>query len=167
MTSLARKPSTPRPVSMNDVETKHLGYLVELLRRHLITDLGVTAERAGLFLGPTGTFPNLRPSHFRLLSLIPRTGARLTDLTDVAGMTKQGLGQFVDELQGLGYVASAQNPADRRSRVITRTAAGDEAVATTNRLYAEVERVWSAAIGARRWATFRSVLSDLAAVDPG
>lgn len=150
---------------MNDVETKHLGYLVELLRRHLNTDLGAAAEHAGLFLGPTGTFPNLRPSHFRLLSLIPRTGARLTDLTDVAGMTKQGLGQFMDELQGLGYVTSSQNPADRRSRVIARTAAGDEAVATTNRLYAEVERDWSEAIGPRRWATFRSVLSDLAAVD--
>lgn len=150
---------------MNDVETKHLGYLVELLRRHLTTDLGTAAEHVGLFLGPTGTFPNLRPSHFRLLSLIPRTGARLTDLTDVAGMTKQGLGQFMDELQELGYVTSAPNPADRRSRVITRTTSGDEAVATTNRLYAEVEREWSDVIGTRRWATFRSVLADLAAVD--
>jgi DNA-binding MarR family transcriptional regulator len=97
-----------------------------------------------------------------LLSLIPAGGARVTDLAARASMTKQALGQFVDMLEPLRYVESNQDPADRRSRIITRTPLGDEAVADVNHLYELLDDQWRDIVGPRRWATFRAVMLELA-----
>ena len=48
------------------------------------------------------------------------------------------------------------------SRMIRRTAKGDEVVATTHDLWARVERRWRRKIGAERYAAFREVLIELA-----
>lgn len=157
-------PATWRAVTFDDVETKHLAFLLAAVRQHMQRDLETVGASIDLRLG-SGTFDGLRASHLRLLSLIPREGARLSDITDVAGMTKQGLGQFMDVLEDLGYVTSSQNPADRRTRIIVRTTKGDEAVAATNRVYELLEERWAADVGPARWATFRSVLAELAQVD--
>jgi len=153
-----------RAVSFDDVETKHLGFLIAAARDHMQGDLAVVGASIGLRLG-AAPLDGLRASHLRLLSLIPREGARLTDLVDVARMTKQGLGQFMDVLQELGYITSSQDPSDRRTRILARTTKGDEAVEATNRVYALLEERWAAEVGPRRWATFRSVLAELAQLD--
>lgn len=75
-------------------------------------------------LAVSDDFPGLRVSHYRLLELIPPDGARITDLAEVALMTKQALGQHVDYLQGLGYTESDRLRADRRVRLVRRTARG-------------------------------------------
>lgn len=157
-------PATSRPVTFDDVETKHLAFLLAAVRHHMQSDLETVGASVDLRLG-SGTFDGLRASHLRLLTLIPREGARLSDIADVAGMTKQGLGQFMDVLQELGYVTSSQHPGDRRTRIIVRTQKGDEAVAAANRVYDLLEQRWAAEVGPARWATFRSVLAELALVD--
>ncbi len=162
MTSVA---GAPRPVSYDDVETKHLAFLITAARDRMQDDLPAVGASLGLRLG-AGPLDGLRASHLRLLSLIPRDGARLTDLVDVARMTKQGLGQFMDDLQDIGYITSSQDPVDRRTRIIVRTTRGDDAVDATNRVYALLEERWAAHVGARRWATFRSVLMELALTPP-
>ncbi len=156
--------SSSRPVTFDDVETKHLGHLLSVVRQRMIADLDAAGASIGLQLGQ-GPLAGLRPSQLRLLSLLPRDGARLTDLTGVAGMTKQGLGQYMDELQELGYVSSTQHPADRRTRILARTPAGDAAVAATNQVYEALEAGWAGEVGERRWATFRSVLAQLAVLE--
>ena len=40
----------------------------------------------------------LRPSHVRVLSLVPEGGCPVTELAALVGMTKQGCGQFVTTL---------------------------------------------------------------------
>jgi len=161
MTSAA---GTSGPVSFEDVETKHLGFLIAAARDHMQGDLAVVGASIGLRLG-AGPLDGLRASHLRLLSLIPREGARLTDLVAVAGMTKQGLGQFMDDLQEIGYITSSQDPSDRRTRILARTTKGDEAVDASNRVYALLEERWEAEVGPDRWAAFRSVLAELAHTD--
>jgi DNA-binding MarR family transcriptional regulator len=153
-------PATSHPVTADDVETQHLAFLIAAVSRHMQTDLGAVGASLGYRLG-VGVFEGLRASHLRLLSLIPRDGARLTDLTDIAAMTKQGLGQFMDALEELGYVSSSQHPADRRTRILVRTPRGDEAVEATNRVYELLEERWAADVGHDRWTTFRSVLVEL------
>lgn len=152
--------ATPGPVSFDDVETKHLGFLIAVARDHMQGDMAEVGASIDVRLG-VGPLDGLRASHLRLLSLIPRTGARLTDLVTVAGMTKQGLGQFMDVLRQLGYITSSQDPSDRRTRILIRTSKGDRAVEATNRVYALLEERWAAAVGQDRWATFRSVLVEL------
>src|ERR1700712_3435671 len=139
MTSFA---GAARPVAFDDVETKHLGFLLEAARERLRGDLAAVGESIGLRLG-AGPLDGLRPSHLRLLALIPRDGARLTDLVEVSRMTKQGLGQYMDAMQEREYVTSSQDPSDRRTRILSRTTKGDEAVEATNPVYALLEEQWA------------------------
>ncbi|MFI5697352.1 MarR family winged helix-turn-helix transcriptional regulator [Kribbella sp. NPDC051586] len=106
-------------------------------------------------------YPGLRVSHYRLLDLIPPDGARITDLAEVATMTKQGLGQHVDYLQRLGYVESDRLRADRRVRLVRRTPKGDEAVAFSRAAIERVEDLWSARLGPARYEVLRETLHEL------
>ena len=105
----------------------------------------------------------LRQSHFRLLSLIPDRGISITDLGELLGMTKQGCGQFVAFLAEAGYLLVAENPDDRRARVVQRTELGDRTVRAVNERIYLIEQEWAAVVGQRRYATFRRVLAELAA----
>ncbi|WP_427889396.1 MarR family winged helix-turn-helix transcriptional regulator [Kribbella sp. GL6] len=117
--------------------------------------------RAEILADAEQQFPGLRVSHFRLLELIPPDGARVTDLAEVAMMTKQGLGQHVDYLQKLGYTESARLPEDRRVRLVRRTPAGDKAVAYGQAAIARVEEAWSDHLGPTRYTAFRQTLEEL------
>jgi DNA-binding MarR family transcriptional regulator len=158
MTSTGRR----GPVTFADVETQHLGYLLNVATRHLSRDVTDLADANGM---AQRYLPTLRPSHFRLLSLIPADGARITDLIYVADMTKQGIGQFMDHLEGHGYVTSGRDPLDRRARVVRRTELGDQAVRDTNTLFEQLERRWRETLGPSRYDTFRAVLFDVAALE--
>ena len=152
------KTASDPALSIDAFEPKHLGFLIDRLSKRSRRDLEELADE----LGHSGRYDPLTPSSFRLLSMMPQKGARVTDLAAVAGMTKQALGQYVDMLEPLGYVESRQDPADRRTRIIRRTPLGDEAVATANELFAALDRRWSEIVGPRRWATCRAVLLELA-----
>jgi len=106
-------------------------------------------------------YPGLRVSHYRLLEMIPPDGARITDLAEVAVMTKQGLGQHVDYLQRLGYVESDRLRADRRARLVRRTPKGDEAAAYSQAAIERVEQIWSARLGPTRYEALRETLREL------
>jgi DNA-binding MarR family transcriptional regulator len=158
MTSAGRR----KPVTLAGVETQHLGYLLNVAMRHLRRDMTELAVAGGVAARYTST---LRPSHVRLLSLIPADGARITDLTHVADMTKQGIGQFMDHLEERGYVRRSRDPLDRRARVVRRTELGDQAVRDTNLLFDQLERRWRETLGPARFDTFRAVLFDVAALE--
>jgi DNA-binding MarR family transcriptional regulator len=100
-------------------------------------------------------------SHYRLLELIPNSGARITDLAEIAGMTKQGLGQHVDYLQERGYTESERLPNDRRVRLVRRTGRGDEAVAFSQAAIARVEQEWRDQLGPDKYELVRSALIEL------
>jgi DNA-binding MarR family transcriptional regulator len=93
---------------------------------------------------------------------MPDMPTRVTDLARLSGMTKQALGQFVAHLERLGYVEVLPSEHDKRVRMIRRTSTGDLLVATTNDLWARVERRWKRQIGSERSAVFREVLIELA-----
>ena len=137
----------------------------EIAGLHVAALLGLVLRRLRLEIleDSEAAFPGLRVSHFRLLELIPADGARITDLAEAAGMTKQGLGQHVDYLQGLGFTESERLQDDRRVRMVRRTAKGNEAVDFSRRAIARVERTWVEQLGAERYATLREALLDLGA----
>ncbi|MEU8226379.1 MarR family winged helix-turn-helix transcriptional regulator [Kribbella sp. NPDC048915] len=143
--------------SVNDdsrVGAAHVGRLLGMaLLRIRAEILATTSER----------FPGLRVSHYRLLELIPPDGARITDLAEIATMTKQGLGQHVDYLQRLGYTTSERLPEDRRVRLVRRTPLGDEALAYSQAAIARVEERWSRQLGPDRYESFRQTLRELGA----
>jgi DNA-binding MarR family transcriptional regulator len=125
-------------------------------------ELMTTRLRADLVASDMRDFPQLRGSHRRLLQMIPPQGIRITDLAALAGMTKQALGEFVDWLEQEGFVVSERDPSDRRVRLVLRTARGDSAAATAQRVIEAVERAWSAEIGAARFDAMKQAMRELA-----
>jgi DNA-binding MarR family transcriptional regulator len=103
----------------------------------------------------------LRQSHFRLLSLVPPEGIRITELGERLRMTKQASGQFVSSLISTGHLEAWVDPADGRARIVVRTALGDRTVKAFNARMLRLERQWAKAVGQQRYAEFRRVLREL------
>jgi len=104
----------------------------------------------------------LRPSHFRLLELVTADGVTITELAGRLRMTKQGCGQFVAQLSESGHLRTLPDPADRRSRVVRRTAKGTRLTRKVQGRIAAIEADWARRVGERRYAEFRRTLVELA-----
>ena len=143
---------TDRKPPADDGLPDHLARWLEFVQRRLRAELAASSLR---------DVPELRGSHRRILQMIPADGIRITDLARLAGMTKQSLGEFVDWLEGRGFVTSGRDPADGRVRLVTRTADGDAAADAATRAIAAVERRWRQEIGARRYDAMKQALRDL------
>src|SRR3712207_1554591 len=96
-------------------------------RGHVMLALGnLMAESREHLLAQAGS--ELRPSHHRVIGHVPPEGITVTELAARVGMTKQGIGQFVQQLTDSGHLRSTAHPEDRRVRVITRTRKGEASV---------------------------------------
>ena len=80
-------------------------------------------------------------------------------------MTKQSIGEMVDDLVDLGYVERIPDPADRRAKLIRLTARGEEAQAIGLGLFAKVEQRWAERYGPERFAQLRELLEEIAVAE--
>lgn len=134
----------------------HLAYLLNRAGRRLRADTPRPA-----------TLPDLNPAQARILDVIPAGGCRIVDLSGELRVSKQGLGQLVGQLAAGGWIDVADDPADRRAKVVRRTPAGDDVVRGVRDLLAGAEQRWRAQVGPDRYAVFRSVLEELVAAGRG
>lgn len=104
----------------------------------------------------------LRQSHFRVISSVPADGITITELGDRVGMSKQGCGQFVTQLVHSGHLRVEPGPADRRTRIVHRTAAGNRIIEQVTARNLRLEQVWADRVGPQRYRVFRDVLQELA-----
>lgn len=110
-------------------------------------------------------FSDIRPTHGCVFRYVRGPGLRLTDLAERANMTKQSVGEVVDDLVERGYVERAPDPEDRRAKLICLTERGEEAQAFGLRLFAEIEKRWAERYGAERIAALRETLEEIAAAE--
>jgi DNA-binding MarR family transcriptional regulator len=110
-------------------------------------------------------YGDIRPTHGCVFRFVREEGMRLTELATLAGMTKQSVGEVVDDLVGRGYVERIPDPADRRAKLIRLTEKGEQAQATGFGLFAQLERRWSERYGADRLAQLRDLLEEIATVE--
>ena len=89
-------------------------------------------------------------------------GLRLTELADIAGVSKQAMAELVDAMVGAGYVERVPDPTDGRARRLRLTKLGRDAGVLARKLVREVEAHWEARIGKRRVAELRTTLQALA-----
>lgn len=127
--------------------------------------LGYNALSARLFatIAASG-FEDLRAAHGNVMEQLSfEDGLRLTDLAARAGMTAQSMGELVDDLVGLGYVARRPDPADRRAKRIHLTARGAENVRAGFRAVADQERELAELLGETAHRRLRGTLEKLLA----
>jgi DNA-binding MarR family transcriptional regulator len=108
-------------------------------------------------------FADIRPTHGCVFRFVKGGGLRLTILAEMAGMTKQSVGEIVDDLEVRGYVKRIADPDDKRAKIICLTERGEHAQATGLALFAKVEKQWAKRYGAERIAQVRELLEEVAA----
>src|SRR5436190_8827761 len=72
-------------------------------------------------------YGDIRPTHGCVFRFVRGEGMRLTELARLGGMTKQSVGELVDNLVRLGYVERIPDPVDGRAKLIRLTERGAEA----------------------------------------
>jgi len=108
-------------------------------------------------------FADIRPTHGCVFRFVRGSGMRLTVLAEMAGMTKQSVGEVVDDLVARGYVKRIPDPEDKRAKLICLTDRGERAQATGLALFAKVEKQWAKRYGTNRIAQARELLEEIAA----
>ena len=108
-------------------------------------------------------FHDLRITHGCVFRYVKDPGLRLTEIAELANMTKQSAGEVVDDLVERGYVERVPDPADRRAKLIRLTARGREAQAFGFRTFAEIEERWGERYGVEQVGQLRSVLEEIVA----
>jgi DNA-binding MarR family transcriptional regulator len=109
-------------------------------------------------------YGDIRHGHGCVFRYVEREGVRLTDLAELAGHSKQAVGEFADDLEAMGYVERVADPADRRAKIIRLTPRGMEAKETALEIFAAIEQEWAERIGEKRVAALRDALEHLHAI---
>jgi DNA-binding MarR family transcriptional regulator len=79
-------------------------------------------------------------------------------------MTKQSVGEIVDNLVELGYVERIPDPDDKRAKLIRLTAKGEEAQGVGLEIFTRIEARWAERFGAERMDGMRVLLEEIANV---
>jgi DNA-binding MarR family transcriptional regulator len=105
----------------------HLGRLMAAaLRRFDARVLELMARNVDvpLALGNLAARAQVGAAHIHITRHLPLQGARLTELATQAGMSKQAMGDLVDQCAAWGMVAREPDALDARARRVVFTATG-------------------------------------------
>lgn len=119
----------------------------QAIHRRIITQLNVAG------------FGELRLPHIAVLQFPGPDGVRPTALAERAGMSKQAMNQLLRSLEGLGYIARSDSPDEGRTRIVRFTKRGHAAYSKIYEILQEIEREWSAELGAKAFAQLKELLS--------
>jgi DNA-binding MarR family transcriptional regulator len=106
-------------------------------------------------------FTGLRMRHSVLLNSLGPEGSRITTLAAELGMTKQAMGELIDDLESNGYLERTDDPGDRRARIIRYTDKGHSALATAYEIIPQIEREYAELVGAERYTLAKQTMADL------
>ncbi|MGI8929120.1 MAG: MarR family winged helix-turn-helix transcriptional regulator, partial [Candidatus Limnocylindrales bacterium] len=120
-------------------ETTPLLLLLVVAERHLVNALQARLVEAG--------FEDHRIVHHNVMAHVTLEGIRLTDLADLAGMTKQAMSELVADLERLGYLARRPDPTDGRAKLIGFTERGGRAAEAAMRAFSEIDAALAARLG--------------------
>ncbi|MCP4810099.1 MAG: MarR family transcriptional regulator [Proteobacteria bacterium] len=93
---------------------------------------------------------NLRVAHTALFPHIDLEGTRLTELARRVGITKQAVGQLVDELEQMGALERVKDPSDGRAKLIRFSTEGRQGLLAGLVVLGSIESELAVALGRER-----------------
>lgn len=115
---------------------RKLDDLADELHRRLMEKL-IARGHKGLKLSFAAVFSNLGFS-----------GARLVEIAERAGMTKQAIGQIANEIEALGYIQRIPDASDGRAKNIVFTRRGRQLIDHSLQALTEIEQELTDVMGA-------------------
>ena len=106
-------------------------------------------------------YGDIRPAHYAVFRHLGPEGSRVTELAEAAGMTQQSMGEFVAQLERLGFVERRPDPRDRRARIVVPTEAGRGGVAAAAGILADTEADLAERMGEERLESLVALLEEL------
>ena len=85
----------------------------------------------------------------------------MTELAQLAQITKPSVVYLVNDLERLGYVERVPDPDDGRAKLVRLTPRGAEAQAVARELITQVEHDWAGVLGRRNFDALRGLLKQL------
>jgi len=98
----------------------------------------------------TRTGRDLRPAHAALLAHVDHEGTRLTELARRSKVSKQAIGQLVDELEAMGILERVDDPTDRRAKKVRFGRRGRRSQMGGEAVMREIEGEIEGAVGSGR-----------------
>jgi DNA-binding MarR family transcriptional regulator len=111
-------------------------------------------------------FDDVRRAHNAVFVFVPAEGIRLTDLAEVADLSKQAMGELVDELVGKGYFQKVPDPTDRRAKLIVWAERGEKAHRATMEVFGHLERELAEHVGGNAYDELKAQMLHLVATVP-
>ena len=142
---------TPTFDAPDDWRHAHLGHWLRLgLERFDARVLALMALHTGVSLGLSNLAGRgqLTAAHWQVTRHLPPEGARLTELAQRAGMSKQAMGTLVNQCEAWGLVRREADGLDARARRVCFTATGRAWLAAYRDSVAQAEEELRNAIGA-------------------
>ncbi len=108
---------------------------------------------------------DVRMTHSAVLANIDvASGTRATVLAERASVSKQAIGELIDDLQARGYVKRVPDPVDGRAKLIQLTPKGHKLIDAAYEVIREIETALLNAVGDKNLETARSVLRATTAI---
>lgn len=106
-------------------------------------------------------YDRLTMVHTSLIANLDLEGTRITTLAERAGVTKQAMGQIVDDLEQRQFIRREPDPADKRATMIRFTDLGWTFLEDAYRVKLEIEAEYAQVLGGDGMETLRSLLQTL------
>jgi DNA-binding MarR family transcriptional regulator len=103
----------------------------------------------------------IQPGHAIVLRHLGEDGARPSEMAAKAQVTRQAITKALDDLERLDLVRRQPDPSDGRGITVHYTPRGLAALQIARTRMNELEREFASQVGAKQWATFRTVLETL------
>jgi DNA-binding MarR family transcriptional regulator len=132
------------------------GSLGNLLRDPALAINEIVSER----LAEMG-YEGFRTAHGTIGQHIADRGSRVTELAQLAQVSKPTVVYLVNDLERLGYVERVPDPADGRAKLVRMTERGAEVQRAGTEIVRQIERDWSTLLGESDFTVLRDQLQRL------
>mgnify|MGYP003394581359 CR=1 FL=1 len=95
---------------------------------------------------------------FNVLRHLDPQGLQLTTLAEHAGLSKQGVGQMVKDLEKKGYVKVKADQCDGRAKVVMYTAKGKKLIHKAIVIVGDIEKHYEILLGSHNYENLRESL---------
>jgi DNA-binding MarR family transcriptional regulator len=123
---------------------------VQRAYRALDTAIGTAVRERGFDVG--------LPHSAVLANIDIETGTRATTLAERAGVSKQAIGELINDLEGNGYVERHTDPTDGRAKLVRLTPAGHRLIQAALEVIDGLEAKLEASVGERALRQTRRTL---------
>jgi DNA-binding MarR family transcriptional regulator len=112
-------------------------------------------------------FPELRIAHLAVTRHIDLAGTRIADVALRAGVTKQSMGEMIDQLERMGFLSRFVDAEDKRAKIVKFTPRGRKLLTAIRAAVASTEKELTDCIGAVAVQALRISLTSYCRIEDG